>query len=45
MWKVGVIVARPDGADVRAFHEVIVHTSIPEMGDVYDSIQAMDTHT
>jgi hypothetical protein len=31
IWKVGVILARAEGSDVRAFHEVIVHSSTPEI--------------
>lgn len=27
IWKVGVIASRPEQSDVRAFHEVIVHTA------------------
>jgi len=26
VWKVGVVVARPDAQDVRVFHEIIIHT-------------------
>ena len=36
-WKVGVIVARREHPDIRAFHEVIVHTGVPEMADILAS--------
>lgn len=29
-WKVGVIVSRPQYGDVRVFHEIIVHTGVPQ---------------
>ena len=32
IWKVGVIVSRSGAKDVRAFHEVIVHTGAPRIG-------------
>lgn len=31
MWKLGVVVARPNQDDVRIFHEVIVHTFSPAL--------------
>jgi hypothetical protein len=36
MWKVAAIVSRDDKQDVRAFHEVIVHTGVGEMTQVLD---------
>ena len=33
-WKVGVVVARKEHPDIRTFHEVIVHTGVPEMADI-----------
>ena len=35
-WKVGVVLARPDLPDIRAFHEIIVHTGAPQMSEIFD---------
>jgi hypothetical protein len=40
VWKLGIIVARDDGEDVRAFHEVIVHTGAGEIGQMLDPERA-----
>lgn len=36
IWKVGVVLTRPDQPDIRAFHEIIVHTGAPEMAEMLD---------
>ena len=36
VWKLGVIVARDDDEDVRAFHEVVVHTGAAELTQMLD---------
>ncbi|NLG50967.1 MAG: hypothetical protein GX552_12745, partial [Chloroflexi bacterium] len=35
-WKVGVVVTQPDQPDIRAFHEIIVHTGPPQMAEMFD---------
>jgi hypothetical protein len=36
VWKLGVIVTRDDDEDVRAFHEVVVHTGAAEITQMLD---------
>jgi hypothetical protein len=40
VWKLGVIVARDDEEDVRAFHEVVVHTGAAEITQMLDPERA-----
>jgi hypothetical protein len=35
-WKVGVVLSRAGHADVRAFHEIIVHTSSSELAEILE---------
>jgi len=37
LWKVGVIIARANAPDIRAFHEIVVHTGIPQITPVLAS--------
>ncbi len=37
IWKVGVIISRPERSDVRAFHEIVVHTAEPQFADMLAS--------
>ena len=34
IWKVGVIISPACCSDVRAFHEIIVHTAEPQIADI-----------
>ena len=46
IWKAGVIIARANAPDIRAFHEIIVHTGIPQITQVLvspESAHAADT--
>ena len=41
-WKVGIVVDRGDYPDVRAFHEIIAHTGIPEISQMLASSASQD---
>lgn len=36
IWKVGLILSRPGHADIRAFHEILVHTSAPQLTEMLE---------
>ncbi|MBC7237281.1 MAG: hypothetical protein H5T69_15675 [Chloroflexi bacterium] len=40
LWKVGVVVARENAEDLRAFHEILVHTGAAEITELLDPQQA-----
>jgi hypothetical protein len=35
-WKVGIVLLRPNEPDIRAFHEIIVHTGAPQMAEILE---------
>ncbi len=36
IWKVGLVLSRSDHADIRAFHEIIVHTGVPQLAEILE---------
>ena len=36
VWKVGLILSRPGHADIRAFHEIIVHTGVSQLTEMLE---------